>query len=659
MRVVGRDGTDIDIAHIHNTVVNYDWYQSSGKALYGQAVLDALTRSVGYLQVDIDPQADQGQGEVRFKCPHPHDVVIDPQSTDFLFRDAAYMIVRKLHPRDVLKLNLPKYASKIDKATSSESYQVSYSERDTDDTDNYQREDILEAYSHMGEEADVLDYYERYYRTTVPCRTVWTRKPWTDEEKARIQREVEARYREQVQEIDVQVEERKHQIADMLESGNIIAERAELEVERAEEMAEEAKALAQQQIQAEVQELFSTVEKTVMTEKEFQILQEDEQFQSLLVESIEFYKPQIKKVCSVGDTFLYEETLDTQHYTIVPFCYTHTGTPYPMSAVTPMVGKQRELNKAHQLMIHNANVSSNPRWLYEQGALAGQEEIWEEYATMPGAMLPYGAGKEPPVPIFPQPLNQAFFQIVQEGKEDLEYISGMPAQLQGLASGQEHDTYRGLLAQNEHATRRIRSWMENVVEPALQQLGLVHKDYAQNLYTTHRVFRLVQPEPEDTLEAEINIPIFDDFGDVIGRWNDYATTQFDVMIIPGATLPVNRWALLSEYMRWAEAGIVDDIFFLEKADIPDKDRIIKRKSLYAQLQQQIEEREEEIKSLRGDVETLRRQVIQSGIREEIDDTGTKLKKMALETQAQEKFYQQQLDQSAKDQQSTEETAENA
>ena len=35
-----------------------------------------------------------------------------------------------------------------------------------------------------------------------------------------------------------------------------------------------------------------------------------------------------------------------------------------ISAVIPMIGKQREINKSHQIMLHNANLASNLRWLY-------------------------------------------------------------------------------------------------------------------------------------------------------------------------------------------------------------------------------------------------------------------------------------------------------
>ena len=78
---------------------------------------------------------------------------------------------------------------------------------------------------------------------------------------------------------------------------------------------------------------------------------------------------------------LYENIKD---YPIVPFHYKWTGTPFPMSAVAPLIGKQRELNKSHQIMLHNANLASNLRWMYEEGSVP--EEEWEQYSSSAGSI---------------------------------------------------------------------------------------------------------------------------------------------------------------------------------------------------------------------------------------------------------------------------------
>ena len=129
-----------------------------------------------------------------------------------------------------------------------------------------------------------------------------------------------------------------------------------------------------------------------MISSTFEELLKDPVYASTVVEAIDFFKTQIKVCASAGDMYLYEQILPLSEYPIIPVIYNHTGTPYPVGAVLPMIGKQREINKAHQIMLHNANLASNLRWLYTEGSV--DEEEWEKYSSSPGALLKYRQGFE-------------------------------------------------------------------------------------------------------------------------------------------------------------------------------------------------------------------------------------------------------------------------
>jgi predicted transcriptional regulator len=200
-----------------------------------------------------------------------------------------------------------------------------------------------------------------------------------------------------------------------------------------------------------------------------------------------------------------------------------------------------------------------------------------------------------------------------------------------------------LLANDEYGTRRIKAWMTNIVEPCLEHLGRVFKDVAQRAYTVNKVFRLVQPEAGQSIDAaqekdvEINIPIYNDYGEAIGRWMDYETAKFDVRVIAGSSMPLNRWALLEEYFRWFQAGLIDDIAMIAETDVRGKKNIIKRKSLYSQLQSQVAQMEEALKDKEGTVETLERQLVQAGIKAKVQEGGVEVRKDVLQTEAQQKL----------------------
>jgi hypothetical protein len=139
-------------------------------------------------------------------------------------------------------------------------------------------------------------------------------------------------------------------------------------------------------------------------------------------------------------------------------------------------------------------------------------------------------------------------------------------------------------------------------------------------------------------------------GEAIGKSMDYASAKFDVTIVAGSTLPVNRWAYLEELKQLMQLGVVDDIAVLAETDLRNKEGIAKRKSMYAQMQGQISEMDESIKDKEGTIETLERQLVQAGIKSKVlqgemeleknkqDIRGTRQSAL-LETEAQQKLLQ--------------------
>ena len=226
----------------------------------------------------------------------------------------------------------------------------------------------------------------------------------------------------------------------------------------------------------------------IVTAKEFKILQESKSFANRILNSISFFEDRVKLTCVVGDKFLYENLLPITEYPLVPFHYKWTGTPFPMSAVSPLIGKQQELNKAHQLMVHNASLGSSLRWMYEEGSI--DTDYWEKYSSAPGALLPKRSGFDAPQPVMPFQLNNAFFSLVQAGKGDMEYLAGVYSAMQGDIGASGDMPYRGMLAMDEYGTRRIKYWLKNSLDPALQQMGEIIKQYSQAVYTAHKVFNI-------------------------------------------------------------------------------------------------------------------------------------------------------------------------
>ena len=651
-QAVATEGSDSQVAAVFSDIADYIWYQSDGSTLYANAVNDAITKSIGYLMISVDPDADNGMGDVVIKQPEPFDVYVDPKSRDMLFRDASFIMIRKVLPEGHLKSLFPEHKRKITKASSSENIDYVYTEKSTG---NYQKDfdykdiDQSEALDpNTGEHSKLLEYFELYEKEKIPYINLFYKVPPDKKVIHMIKQQVDVALKELSKELEVAYKEQEAVLQQQLQQGAIIKERFDLELQKLQQQMRRKLSDAQQQYQDELQAEATKIENKVITEKEYNILMKDKMFQSMVVDTIKFFGTKIKQSTVIGDVTLFEKYMPDKitEYPIVPFHFKWTGTPFPISAVSPLIGKQREMNKAHQLMIHNASLGSSLRWMYEEGSV--DTDYWENYASSPGALLPIRPGATPPTPVQPAPLSNAFFGIVNEGKQDMEYLAGIYGAMQGDTSSQ-HETYRGMLAMDEYGTRRVKRWLQNSIEPSLKQLGILVSQYSRTVYSAHKVFRIVQPNSiREEKQVEINVPMYNDLGEAVGKWNDYGAAKFDVRIIAGSTLPLNRWAYLDEMKQLMQLGVVDDIAVLSETDVRNKEQIMKRKSLYSQLQGQVSSMEGQVKDLNGTIETLERQLVQSGIKNKVMQASVEINKKkeevkniehkeVLKTQAQEKL----------------------
>ena len=637
-QAIGVEGSDIDVATVLSDLAEYVWHNSNGSTLYTNAVNDAVTKGVGYLLVTIDKDADNGMGEVVIQQPEPFDIYIDPKSRDMLFRDAAFIMIRKVLPKNHLMKIFPEYKRKIANSSSDEQSQSTYSIRSTGDGDQklftYNDDDSGLAITAKGERDELVEFFEVYEKIKMSYINMFYRIPPDKKQLEAIKKQCNVQVKEMQEEMQVQLLEQEKQMAEAVQAGEMLPERYELEMEKAQKMMDQQLQVFQQECMSKLQAEASKIENKIITEKEFNELMKNPEMAKNVVDSVQFYSSRIKQTCLAGDKLLYEQTLpDTiTDYPLVPFHFKWTGTPFPISAVSPLIGKQQEINKAHQIMVHNASLGSSLRWMYEEGSI--DAEIWEKYSSSPGALLPIRPGVERPTPVIPAPLANAFFQIVQEGKNDMEYLAGIYSSMMGDAGGQ-HETYRGMLALDEYGTRRIKQWMSTSIEPALRQLGGMVLQFSQSTYSAYKRFRLIQPSAiQEEREQEVNIPVYNDMGEAIGKSMDISTLKYDVRVIQGSTLPINRWAYLEELKQLMQLGIVDDIAVLAETDIKNKQNIVKRKSLYAQLSGQVEQLTEAVKDKEGTIETLERQLVQAGIKQKVMQADVEINKKKEEVKSQ-------------------------
>lgn len=144
-------------------------------------------------------------------------------------------------------------------------------------------------------------------------------------------------------------------------------------------------------------------------------------------------------------------------------------------------------------------------------------------------------------------------------------------------------------------------------------------------------------------EVMLNEPMYDDFtGSVIGRMNDVTIGNYDLIVVSGSTLPSNRWARFDYYMTLYQQGIIDQQEVLEQTEVADTEGVLKRTSMIAQLQQQVEALTEENKQLSGDLQTAQRESVSDRKRVEVEKFKTKLSNSANRTEKASALFEARL-----------------
>ena len=134
-QAIGVEGSDSNIAAVFSDIADYVWDLSNGSGLYANCINDAVTKSIGYLMVTVDQDSDEGMGDVRIIQPDPFDIFVDPKARDMLLRDASYVLIRKVLPKNHLKKLFPEHKRKITAASSDEQSQRSWSARSLGDNE--------------------------------------------------------------------------------------------------------------------------------------------------------------------------------------------------------------------------------------------------------------------------------------------------------------------------------------------------------------------------------------------------------------------------------------------------------------------------------------------------------------------------------------------
>ena len=301
----------------------------------------------------------------------------------------------------------------------------------------------------------------------------------------------------------------------------------------------------------------------------------------------------------------------------------HHRNPFPESDVRLYRPLQEYINKIRSLIIAHASTSTNVKLLIPRGS-ADLNQIEQEWSKAGTSVIEFDAELGAPIVAGPVPLPNELYKNEADAKYDLEYGFGIFELMQGSGKSAP-STFRGTMVVDEFGQRRIKSRRDDI-EGMLNQLAKVAIPLIQQLYTEEKVIRLIQPNGDEK-EQKFNFYKEMDNGDV-RRFHDIGAGRYDIVVQSGSTLPTNRMALLNTYMQMYQMGLIDQTEVLKKSELVDLDGVMERSGQMKQMQQQMQAMAEELKKVRGDLQTAQREEVHAKKRLEVEKFSGELDKVS-------------------------------
>jgi len=202
-------------------------------------------------------------------------------------------------------------------------------------------------------------------------------------------------------------------------------------------------------------------------------------------------------------------------------------------------------------------------------------------------------------------------------------------------------TYKATISLDEFGQRKMKSKLADI-ESALVRVGEIAIRYIQQLYTQRKAFRVLQPN-NSMSEYVINKRLYDDKTGEVKRVNDITIGSYDVIVVSGSTLPSNRYAELEFYMDAYSKGIIDRQEVLKKTEVFDIEGVMQRTDIIAKLQQQLKQATDEVKKLKGDLQTRDREAVTLKKKVEVEKFKTGLDKSKNKADSATTLYEKRLD----------------
>ena len=624
-QATAREDSDVKTARVMSDIMSWIWDNSNGNVVLKQAIDDYYVKGMGCIMAYPDMNEDFGKGEVILKSVDPMDVYIDPSSRDPFARDANHIIIAKKSMQSQLLLQYPQYEELIKKAKDTgvlENYNTS--------RDNTEHKQQIGPYNRGIAGTNIVDdreleVMERYTKIKMPMLRVFD--PYFPKEHLFT----EQQYEQYLKQEAFIIHRRGVDPIYVTETN---------EVQNARKMFEEFKGTYHeymdpntgQVVQLPGEERDGSVPNSTTNIIPIKI---SDLVGDKMIQVTQITCDRVRCVIVVGDQLIVDYVKPISDYPLLPLMNHHDRNPFPQSDVRLVKGLQEYINKIRSLIIAHASSSTNVKLLIPRGSV-DKRNLEQEWGKAGTAVVEYDPELGQPIVAGPVPLPNELYNNEKEAKADIERILGIYALMQGDQGGSPQ-TYKGTIALDEFGQRRIRSKKDDI-ESFLNQLGKVVVSMVQWIYTEEKTIRLIQPN-QSPKNVQVNQLVFDDLTNaIVGRINDVTVGAYDLQVVSGSTMPSNRWARFEYYKELFQMGVIDQVELLKQTDVADMEGVLERAGQMSKIQGELNNAQEEIKKLKGDLQTAQRESIHDRKRVELKDFEVKLAKLEAQMSAAAQLY---------------------
>jgi len=591
----GREKSDVNIATKISSLMEYIWQNSDADIKNAQATEDLIDTGMWAMMAYVDYNADFGKGEIIIDDLDPNDLYIDPNSRRNDTEDAAHKIIYKRCTKEYIENKYPDFGFT--------GARLSYGDNTPQSTRAANEGQVLTITDDIEHKKyDLIDRYTKVKKTRYHVQDRDFESIFTEEQYRKYWEE-ETVILTQAGDEQYLVDEDAKAWRDIYnQMGDIVHYEYDSQSD-------------QPKIVPGIGEPALTTQITISNKGYF--------IEQGIIKVDEKPIDRIKRVFSIGGKLYYNDIMPISKYPIVTSMIHSRRNPFPIGDISLIRPLQEQLNKITSKITAYISAITNLTAFTPKGS--GMKKQIEEQIGKAGMKvfeIDMELGGQPVFAQYP-PMPAGVFEDRQRIISQIQRIMGAYPFLDGDAS-QAPETYKATLVIQEEGQNRTQGKRRRI-EAGINTLAKVVAEMIPNVYTTEKVVRLLKPN--NIVKQEIfNEEQYENGARKI--INDLSVGKYDIVMVSGSMLPTNRWAKSEYYTGLYEKGILQDASaILRMSEIEDVEEIIAKQDKLNQAMQYIQQLEEQLKKLDGDMQTLQRENVHVKQKIEVEKVKTNLKAM--------------------------------